>query len=105
MISTTLHWKERQPRNEFIRNKIGIGIGTPIRTFKWDKGHPNGPELHTITDSGIIIVRNERTGKLITTLIARPGQIHRYYKSVNESAPTYLINIALEHTRDGYHNM
>lgn len=103
MISTTLHWKERQSRNEFIRSKIGIGM--PIRTFKWDKGHPNGPELHTITDNGVIIVRNERTGKLITTLIARPGQIHRYYKSVNESASTYLINIALEHTRDGYHNM
>ena len=103
MISTTLHWKERHSRNEFIRNEIGIG--TPIRTFKWDKGHPNGPELHTITDNGIIIVRNERTGKLITTLIARPGQIHRYYRSVNEVAPTYLINIALEHTKNGYHNM
>ena len=48
-------------------------MGNPVRTFKWDKGHPNGPELHTITDTGIIVIRNERTGKLITTLIARPG--------------------------------
>ena len=99
-MKTTIHWGERTPRNEFIDDFIGMG--SPIRTFKWDKGHPNGPELHTITDTGIIVIRNERTNKLITTLIARPGQIHRYYKSVNEKAPEFLINIASKHQRLGF---
>ena len=96
----TLHWKERVDRNEFIKNEIGIG--NPIRTFKWDKKHPNGPELHTITDTGIIIVRNERTNKLVTTLIARPGQIYRYYANENDVPPKFLMDIAQEHTNAGY---
>lgn len=100
MVQTTLHWKERERRNEFIKNEIGIG--NPIRTFRWDKGHPNGPELHTITDTGIIIIRNERTGKLVTTLIARPGQIYRYYINENETPPIYLMNMAQEHMDAGY---
>lgn len=100
MTTLTKHWQERKDRNDFIKNQIGIG--NPIRTFKWDKGHPNGPELHTITDTGIIIVRNERTNKLVTTLIARPGQIYRYYKSVNETPPQDLMSIAQQHMNEGY---
>lgn len=96
----TLHWKERVDRNEFIKNEIGIG--NPIRTFRCDKGHPNGPELHTITDTGIIIVRNERTNKLVTTLIARPGQIYRYYANENKAPPKFLMDIAQVHTDAGY---
>ena len=99
-VTRTTHFNERQTRNDFIKNEIGIG--NPIRTFKWDKGHPNGPELHTVTDTGIIIIRNERTNKLVTTLIARPGQIYRYYINVGEVPPTYLMNIAREHQESGY---
>lgn len=96
----TAHWAERQQRNTFIENNIGLG--EPIRTFRWDKGHPNGPELHTITDTGIIIIRNERTGRLVTTLIARPGQIYRYYITENEVPPRYLMQIAQKHEEAGY---
>lgn len=96
----TIHWAEREERNRFIENEIGIG--NPVRTFRWDKGHPNGPELHTITDTGIIIVRNERTNKLVTTLIARPGQIYRYYITENEDPPKDLMEIARNHESQGY---
>ena len=99
-MTTTLHWEERKERTDFIISQIGMG--NPIRTFKWDKGHPNGPELHTITDTGIIIVRNERTNKLVTTLIARPGQIYRYYINENEIPPRYLLDIAQQHMDAGY---
>ena len=99
---TTVHYEERKSRNDFIKDKIGIG--NHVRTFKWDKGHPNGPELHTITDTGIIIVRNERTNKLVTTLIARPGQIYRYYINEGEVPPKYLMDIAEEHTKAGYNH-
>lgn len=103
MLNTTLHWKERKDRNTFIKNTIGLG--NPIRTFKVDKGHKNGEELHTITDTGIIIIRNATTSKLITTLIARPNQIKRYYINRNEQAPTYLINMSIKHTKAGYNNL
>ena len=101
MLETTTHWSTRQNRNEFIKNKIGIG--NPIRTFRCDRGHPNGPELHILTDTGIVIVKNERTNKLVTTLIARPGQIYRYYINENEVPPVELMNIAKEHMDAGYH--
>lgn len=100
MASLTVHWKERSNRNEFIEKEIGIG--NPIRHFFWDKGHPNGPEIHTITDTGIIIIRNYRTNKLITQLIARPGQISRYYKAINETPPEYLMDIAAKHYIEKY---
>jgi hypothetical protein len=100
MTTQTVHWKDRKERNDFIKNQIGIG--NPIRTFKWDKGHPNGPELHTITDTGIIIIRNERTKRLVTTLIARPGQIYRYYINENEVPPKFLMKIAKEHLDAGF---
>ena len=96
----TLHFSSRIDRNKFINDKIGMG--QPVRTFRWDKGHPKGPELHTITDNGIIIIRNERTNKLVTTLIARPGQIYRYYINDNLVPPKYLMNIAREHQNAGY---
>ena len=77
-------------------------MGNPVRTFCCDRGHPNGPELHTITDTGIIIIRNERTNKLITTLIARPGQIYRYYAEEGESPPKFLMDLARQHQEAGY---
>jgi hypothetical protein len=100
MTTSTVHWKERSNRNEFIEKVIGVG--NPIRHFFWDKGHPNGPEIHTITDTGIIIIRNYRTNKLVTQLIARPGQVARYYNSIHETPPEYLMKIAEEHYLSGY---
>ncbi len=100
MNAQTIHWNDRKERNDFITNQIGMG--NPVKTFRWDKGHPNGPELHTITDTGIIIVRNERTNKLVTTLIARPGQIYRYYINEGLKPPKYIMNIAQEHMDAGY---
>jgi hypothetical protein len=99
-MEVTEHWSKRIDRNDFIQDEIGFGV--PIRTFRWDKGHPNGAELHTITNTGIIVIRNERTKKLVTTLIARPGQIYRYYANENEVPPKFLMDIAKEHTEAGY---
>jgi hypothetical protein len=100
IMEVTKHWANQHKRIEFINENIGMG--NPVSTFRWDKGHPNGPELHTITDTGIIIIKNEITDKLITALIARPNQIYRYYINNNEEPPEYLISIAKEHTHNGY---
>lgn len=99
---TSRHYTtDRQTRENLISNVIGIGV--EVATFVVDKGHPNGPERHVITDTGIIIVYNNRTNKLVTKLIARPNQIKRYYK--NDNAPTELVELAYQHMRLGYNKM
>lgn len=90
------HWREeRKQRAYWIRK---IGYGTIIKTVVVDNHHENGPEIHQISDTGIITIFNQRTKEMITQLIARPGQIRRYYKK-NETIPTGLIEIAIEHQK------
>lgn len=97
-MTTTLHFsRDRQSRENLIKQ---IGEGKVIKTVELDKGHPNGPEIHKITDNAIVVIYNKRTGKLITKLIARPNQIRRYYEE--GKAPKELIKKAKEHQRKGY---
>lgn len=93
---TSYHYTdERQAREAIIKE---IGCGKTIKTTVVDNGHKNGPEIHSLSDTGIITIRNQRTGKMITKLIARPGQIRRYYKN-NEEIPQELIKLAIKHQR------
>lgn len=95
-MKNSRHWKaERKERNKVIQQ---IGLGATIKVVEVDNHHINGPEIHKISNTGIITILNKRTKKMITQLIARPGQIRRYYKE-NETIPTELIEIAREHQR------
>ncbi len=97
-MTTTLHFsRDRQDRENLIKQ---IGEGRVIKTVEVDKGHPNGPEIHKITDNAIVVIYNKRTGRLITKLIARPSQIRRYFEEGR--APKELINKAREHQNKGY---
>lgn len=97
---TSRHYTEdRKTREELIQK---IGTGFVVNSFVVDKGHKNGPERHEITSTGIIIVYNNRTNKMVTKLIARPNQIRRYYKE--NKAPKYIIAAALDHQKKGYNN-
>jgi len=97
---TSKHYMtDRQRREEIIKQ---IGKGTEIRREIVDKGHKNGAEIHVISTTGIITIYNQRSGKLITKLIARPGQIRRYWK--NEEAPEELIQIARQHQKMNYNH-
>ena len=86
-------------RDRVLREKLikEIGLGKEIMTVRVDKGHPMGAELHTITSNGIIIIRNERTNKMVTKLIARPNQIKRY--GIEDKK---VIEIARKHQILGY---
>lgn len=96
---TSRHWKkERKERRELIET---IGHGRTVKTVVVDRHHKNGPEIHEISDTGIITIYNQRTKKMITQLIARPGQIKRYYAE-DEIIPFELIKIAREHQRMHY---
>lgn len=67
--------------------------GYIIDGFIVDKGHPKGAEVHSITDKGIIIVHNFKSGKLVTKLLARPQQIKRYYESTGRKPPLEYENV------------
>lgn len=99
MTTTSKHYLTDRAKREALIQMIGEG--KVIATFTVDKHHRNGPELHSITDTGIIIIRNKRTKKMITKLIARPAQIRRYYKTVPAEL-NKVITLAQEHTNLGY---
>lgn len=94
--------KERNNRRDFIEHEIGIG--NVIDAFIVDRYHYDGPEVHLLTSTGIILIYNLYTKRFITMLIARPAQIERYYVAVNETAPRAILKIAKEHVRNNYHN-
>ena len=94
------YMNDRAAREELIKT---IGYGKIIKTAIVDRGHKNGPEIHTISDTGIITVYNQITKKLVTRLIARPGQIARYYRA-DEKIPQDLMRLAREHQMMDYNN-
>lgn len=95
----TNHILERKSRHDVIMS-IG-GYGKIVDTFYWDKGHKNGPEIHAVTSNAIIIIYNYYTHKAVTSLIARPGQIERYYVREGKEPPKNIMDIAREHQNKG----
>ena len=96
---TSRHYnRDRIEREKLIKL---IGMGKEVATFRIDRHHINGAELHTITSTGIIVIRNEKTNKLITKLIARPNQIKRYFTEETKEVKK-LMRIAREHQKLGY---
>ena len=98
-MTTSKHYiTDRAKREALIQT---IGEGKEIARFTVDKHHKNGPEIHIITDTGIIIIKNKRTKKLITKLIARPAQIRRYYEEVPAELAK-VLELAREHQTKKY---
>lgn len=89
--------KDRTERKRVINDEIG-GYGKTLFTIKCDRGHPNGPELHTVTENGIIIIFNAYTKIHVTDLIARPEQLKRYGKPV----PELTLQKAKNHIAKGW---
>ena len=77
-------------RNDRGARKQVVSASTlvPLYSFIVDTGHPNGNEIHTITERAEIIIQNERTKKVVTVLFARPAQVTRYWKLMNKRLPT-----------------
>ena len=82
------------------------GYGRDICSNVVDYGHRNGPERYVLTSNAIIKVYNAITGRHITDLIARPGQISdRLRDALNDlDDDTYygIMDLAREHERLGY---
>lgn len=94
----TNHFNDRMQRY-FIAQQIGLG--KPIKSFLVNTNHPNGLEIHTLTNTGLVFIQNEQSKKLITMLIARPQQLKRYYMATNQFCPKYLLNLGYMHNKAG----
>ena len=68
-------------------------VGEVYDTFIVDKDHPNGDEIHVLTDTGFILIFNYNTKRFITVLHARPGQLKRYYLNLGEDIPKKVLDI------------
>ena len=94
------HYVSERIEREKLIQKIGIGI--ELDTIRVDRHHINGAELHTITSTGIIIIRNERTKKIVTKLIVEPvqsqysdtGSIEIQRAKSNPSGQSYILNLS-----------
>ena len=99
---TSNHYDKQRYKRQRLINKYINGDGNVIDNFIIDKGHKNGIEIHSITDTGLIIIHNQNTGKLVTKLIARPKQIKRYYEGLEKQPPQWLLKLAEWHQNFGY---
>lgn len=99
---TSNHYNKKRYKRQKIIEKYINGDGNVIDSFIVDKGHKKGAEIHSITDTGLIIVHNKKTVKLVTKLIARPEQIKRYYKNSDKQPPKWLLELAEWHKSLGY---
>lgn len=87
--------KIRNKREKFIRKYITDG--NIIDEFIINKRHKDRKEIHSIIDTGLIIIHNQKSGKLITKLIVRPQQIIRYYNGINKEPPNQVLILAQWH--------
>lgn len=104
----TKHYKNKRYKREKFIKKYCNGDGIIVDGFIVDKGHPNGVEVHSITENGIIIVHNYLSGKLVTKLLARPHQIKRYYESTGREYPPeleHILELARLHNILGYNEI
>lgn len=105
MKNNTHHHSTNTVRTNVIKNMLG-GYGNPVLTNIIDRGHENGLEKFILTDNAIIIVRNFRTDRWITDLIARKGQIFSRFgdkfKSLPREMQRHILNLCEERERKGY---
>lgn len=99
---TSKHYDEQRGKRQRLIDRYINGDGSVIDSFVIDKGHKDGTEIHSITDTGLIIIHNQNTKKLVTKLIARPEQIKRYYKNSDKQPPNWLLELAEWHKSLGY---
>lgn len=98
--NSTRHFWERVER----LTRTCDGIGKVYSGFLVDKGHENGLEEHYITTTGIIVVRNHKTHKAVTVMIAREAQLNRYYRETGGILPHSIAKKAKWNCRACHYN-
>lgn len=80
----------RDRHERIMRIAKTVGFGHIVRQCLVDTGHRAGCEVHVLTSTGIVFVFNAHSRKLITVLVARPGQVARYYEPFGEDVAERL---------------
>lgn len=75
----------RDRHERIMRIAQTVGFGHIVRQCLVDTGHRAGCEVHVLTSTGIV-------------LVARPGQVARYYEPFGEDVPDWLMARAYENT-------
>jgi len=102
-MPATNHFLDREERQE-IANSCLEPDDRVVATLVVNTNHPEGYELHNITQSGLVFIMNQEKYEkgresLITILIARLGQLERYAPYYVASAHTRRV--AVEHEYRG----
>lgn len=92
--------KDRKERTDFALNLISEENATIKDRFLIER--PDGREEIHIMYSNAIIKVAAPDGTWVTTLIARPYQVKRYYSAMGESAPKEMLDAAVDHTVKKY---
>lgn len=100
----TAHTKDRKSRIDKIVNELCDLDKAPLYQFIVDTGHANGLEVHQINANGTIDIFNKETSCFVTSLIARPKQIKRYFKQQEMTIPKDLVSLAYKHRQQGANN-
>lgn len=93
----------KKSRKKRLNKAMEFNKGAKInQSFVVDKGHPDGPEIHSVTDNGIIFIINANTKRFITVLLARPNQIRRLYKACKIKPPKNMMRKARFYVKNKY---
>jgi len=100
-MPTSFHYEQyRKEREKFIKAHE-YDKGKTIACFRVVKGEGIPPQIHVVTSTGLIIVKDMR-GRVITKMIARPEQIKRLYRDVGLEPPEEVMMLAYLHNVNGY---
>ena len=97
----TSHAVNRSKRLQVAERLIIEESANVLKIAVVNKGHKNGNEIHVIYNNGVVKIYNERTGRFITVLIARPPQIERYKVKVTKT----MRNKIKSHIKQGYNQI
>ena len=86
---STRHAIDRLARLTLYSTKKGQFLGA----FIVDKNHEKGLEIHALFEGAIVEVYNLKSGRFITTMALRLGQLRRYIESENNLIITDKITI------------
>lgn len=94
LVKTAHHRNDRVERHKKISEVLGYG--KPVGAFVVTSDTDKPTEIHTVMESGVIIIQNQENQKMITEIVARPPQILRYWRNLNLVCPTTL-DVVIEH--------
>jgi len=104
----TRHATERQERINTATRLIKAEKATVYMMFDVDNGHKNGNEIHILYTNGIVFIYNKDTGRFITVLIARCGQIKNYFTMAQiqrNSTIKNMLDMAENHRQNNFNNL